>query len=187
MDSNDAAVIAASRADGQQFVAIFERHYPAIARYARRRLSEAEANDVAAEVFTVAFARRESYDGRFPDALPWLYGIATNLMRAHHRAEEHQLALIARAGRDGRLHASGADGVTDSGLENDVAEALLRLTREDRETLLLYAWADLNYEEIGLALAIPTGTVRSRLNRARRRIRDALAERQLTAEEASNG
>jgi RNA polymerase sigma-70 factor (ECF subfamily) len=58
-----------------------------------------------------------------------------------------------------------------------VAEALISLTTGDREVLLLFAWADLAYEEIAEALDIPVGTVRSRLNRARHVLRDALSPR----------
>ena len=56
-----------------------------------------------------------------------------------------------------------------------MARALARLKPGDRETLLLYAWADLSYQEIGDALDIPVGTVRSRLNRARRQVHEILA------------
>ena len=57
-----------------------------------------------------------------------------------------------------------------------VAEALGVLSREERDVLLLFAWADLSYEQIAEALTLPIGTVRSRLNRARTRMRDELTK-----------
>ena len=95
----------------------------------------------------------------------WLYGIAANLLRDHHRAERRRLLAYAKTGVDPILD-GGFDAVgarLDAGAEGPaVARALARLTPGDRETLLLYAWADLTYREIAEALTIPIGTVRSR-------------------------
>lgn len=185
MAASDAAVIAASRADPQAFVAIFERHFEPISRYLRRRLNRMVADELAAEVFTTAFSRRAAYDLERPDALPWLYGIAANLLRARRRMEERDLRARARAGADPL-----ADGVVDhasvSTLEPGLARALLELGAADREVLLLFALADLSYEEIAVALELPLGTVKSRLNRARRIVRRRLTDLALI-EEASHG
>jgi RNA polymerase sigma factor (sigma-70 family) len=186
--TSDAFQVGASLADPSQFVEIFERHYEAIARYVRRRLNAPAATDLAADVFTTAFARRASYDHAYPDALPWLYGIATNLLRAHVRSEERQLALIARAASGAATASTDtADQVVDRVLQQSLAQALLDLSLEDREVLLLFAWADLGYEEIASALDLPLGTVKSRLNRARQRLRAILCETHLDPEEASRG
>jgi RNA polymerase sigma-70 factor (ECF subfamily) len=79
---------------------VFDRHFPTIARYLGRRLSWSVAEDIVAEVFTAAFAGRARYDLRRPDALPWLYGIAANLLRTRTRMEHRELALLARTGID---------------------------------------------------------------------------------------
>jgi RNA polymerase sigma factor (sigma-70 family) len=64
--------------------------------------------------------------------------------------------------------------VTAAAVRARLSAALSRLSRGDRDVLLLVAWCDFSYEEVAAALGIPLGTVRSRLNRARRKVRDAL-------------
>jgi len=74
-----------------------------------------------------------------------------------------------------------------AGLEPALAEGLLRLSADEREVLLLFAWADLGYEQIAEALAVPVGTVKSRLNRARAALRAALGDDALSLQEVSHG
>jgi RNA polymerase sigma factor (sigma-70 family) len=185
----DAELIAASLEDGDAFVPVFDRHFAPISRYLRRRLDRATADELAAEVFAIAFARRSAYDPSYASALPWLYGIAANLLRAHARDEQRELAALVRTGVD--PVAASADhvaSVEEGDVGRAVAAALLRLEPSDRETLLLFAWADLSYAEIAQALELPVGTVKSRLHRARRLARAALAEQLATPwEEAVNG
>jgi RNA polymerase sigma factor (sigma-70 family) len=170
MRRSDAEAIAASRADPEAFVEIFDRHFHAIHGYLRRRVGSALADDLAASTFTEAFSARRRYDRSRPDALPWLYGIASNLLRGYFRTEEQQLRAFARTGVD-RAYASDAESDPRAA---EVAAALAVLNADDRDTLLLFAWAELGYTEIATALGIPVGTVRSRLNRARRTVRDLL-------------
>lgn len=170
MRRSDADAIATSRSDPEAFVEVFDRHFHAIHSYLRRRVGSALADDLAASTFTEAFAGRGRYDRDRPDALPWLYGIASNLLRRHYRTEERQLRAFARTGVDPTL---APDEEPDSrGAE--IAAALAALSVEDRETLLLFAWTELRYAEIATALGIPVGTVRSRLNRARSTVRNLL-------------
>jgi RNA polymerase sigma factor (sigma-70 family) len=186
--STDAELIASSLEDGNAFVPIFDRHFAAISRYLRRRLNRATADELAAEVFAIAFARRNAYDPEYPSALPWLYGIAANLIRAHGRDEQRELAAFVRTGVDPLAASTDPFASVDGDVGTAVAAALMKLEPIDRETLLLFAWADLTYEEIARALELPVGTVKSRLHRARRIARSALAE-SLAAprEEAVNG
>ncbi len=135
------------------------------------------ADDVVADTFLAAFRRRQGYDLRRPDARPWLYGIAANLIGKHRRAEVRMLRAFARTGAapavDG--HADRSDNrVSAAAVQRDLAAALAGLSAGDRDVLLLIAWADLSYEETATALEIPIGTVRSRLNRARRKVREVL-------------
>jgi DNA-directed RNA polymerase specialized sigma24 family protein len=74
----DAAVIELSWHEPEQFALLFNRHAPRIQRYVVRRLGPDAADDIVAETFLLAFRRRESYDLARDDALPWLYGIATD-------------------------------------------------------------------------------------------------------------
>jgi RNA polymerase sigma factor (sigma-70 family) len=166
---NDAAVIEASLRDPRAFAAVFDRHFEAVHWYARRRVGDEIAEEIAAETFTRAFDRRRRYDLRHADARPWLLGIAGNLLRRHWRTERRRLAAYARAGAG--APAAAADSPTDLA---ELAAALDRLSKDERDVLLLYALADLSYDEIALALDTPVGTVRSRLARARRRLRPCI-------------
>ncbi len=177
MTPTDAELMQRSLSDSAQFASIFERHFSTIYRYIYRRIGAPLADDLAAQTFTEAFARRERYDTAWPEALPWLYGIASNLLRRHRRSEQRQLKAFARMGTD-PIAADDLSPLLER-LDAEVrgpklADALARLSARDRDVLLLYAWADLSYREIGHALDIPVGTVRSRLNRARRKMRQGL-------------
>jgi RNA polymerase sigma factor (sigma-70 family) len=175
---SDAEAITASHQQPQAFAEIFDRHYDAIAAYLRRRVEPALGDELAAETFLQAFDARARYDVTRADARPWLYGIASNLLRRHRRAEERRLRAYARAAtRAGqepdldavvaRLDAGDAAGA--------LATALASLGPGERDVLLLHAWTELTYEEIADALDLPVGTVRSRLHRARHIVRELLA------------
>jgi RNA polymerase sigma factor (sigma-70 family) len=173
---SDGRTIGASLTDPEMFAEIFHRHWDEIYRYVARRLGSEAAEDVGAETFTVAFRNRARYDTDRPDARPWLYGIATNLVRQHHRAERRRHRLMARADADW-ASASFDDGsaarVTAESLGPRIASVLASLPAADRDLLLLIAWADLTYEQASEALGVPLGTVRSRLHRVRKKIRRA--------------
>lgn len=176
---SDAIAIAASLDSPQAFAAVFERHHTPIHRYLARRLGADLADELAAEVFAVAFSKRRRYDGSYADAAPWLYGIATRLVQRHWRREARELRAYARTGVDPFApgHDDEADRRADSAAAGPaLAAALAGLPREERDVLLLYAWAELGYGEIALALGIAPGTVKSRLHRARGRLRQSLGE-----------
>ncbi len=176
IERTDAEVIAASRHDPDAFAAIFDRHFDAIFRYLRRRIGRNRAEELAAETFTQALAARHRFDTRHADARPWLYGIAVNLLRHHYRSEERELRAYARGGVDPlAANEPSLERIDAAAMGPAVAAALAELAPIERETLLLYAWAELGYGEIATALDIPIGTVRSRLNRARKRVRELLA------------
>lgn len=93
----DSEAIGASLTEPERFAEIFHRHWDEIHRYITRRLGGEAAEDVGAETFTVAFRSRHRYDLTRPDARPWLYGIATNLIGAHRRLERRRHRTLARA------------------------------------------------------------------------------------------
>jgi RNA polymerase sigma factor (sigma-70 family) len=178
----DSELIIRSRADPALFAEIFDRHHAQLYRYLRRRAGAGLAADLAAETFVTAFSRRGAYRADGEGARPWLYGIAHNLLRNHLRHEHRQLAAYARHGADpladpgAQAEFSLADARADSAAGSAMLAGILaRMPARDRDVLLLFAWADMSYAEIAQALKIPVGTVRSRLNRARRQLR-ALAE-----------
>ena len=176
---SDAQVIAASRADPLVFATVFDQHYDAVHRYLARRVGPDLADDLAAETFTEAFDVRLRFDTERPDARPWLFGIATNLLRHHYRSEARRLRAYARLDRPAT--ANDTFGEIETRLDAEragpvIAAAVASLSADERDVLLLLAWADLRYEEIAVALRIPIGTVRSRLHRARRRLRELIGE-----------
>ena len=173
---SDAAVIAASCRQAARFGAIFDRHASLLYRYLARRAGVNEADGMLGELFRIAFERRESYDIERPDARPWLYGIATNLLANHRRREARRMRGTARllAAEVGSEDPSERTEARLDAAERwpRVADAIGRLPPAERDTLFLYAWEGLSYEEVASSLEIPVGTVRSRINRARRRIRE---------------
>jgi RNA polymerase sigma-70 factor (ECF subfamily) len=174
---DDAAVIERSVGDPDRFADIFDRHAPFVHRYLARRLGREIADDLVAETFLVAFRGRQRYDVARRDARPWLYGIATNLVGQHRRHElrEYRLrqAIVPEANEVCHADRVAAD-VTAQGVHGVLFSALGRLAPGDRDVLLLIAWEDLTYDQVATALEIPIGTVRSRLSRARKQVRDHL-------------
>jgi RNA polymerase sigma-70 factor (ECF subfamily) len=176
---SDAALIGQSRREPECFAAIFDRYYTQIHGYAARRLGHSLADDVAAETFLIAFARRDAYDVSWHSARPWLYGIASHLIRGQHRAEQRRYRALARAGAGEVSH--GHDDqvvlrVDAQARRSSLVVALAGISEGDRDVLLLVACAGLSSEEAGQALGIPAGTARSRLHRARKQIRAALGQ-----------
>jgi RNA polymerase sigma factor (sigma-70 family) len=169
---HDGRVIAASIAEPDRFTEIFERHFDAIHTYAARRLGPGPADDVGATVFVEAFSGRARFDTDRPDARPWLYGIATNLVRRHRRAESRRLRAYARSepARDGEP-IDIAPRLDAEAMGPRLAASLSALADRDRDALLLFAWAGLSYDDIATATDVPVGTVRSRIHRARQQLR----------------
>jgi RNA polymerase sigma factor (sigma-70 family) len=175
-EPSDATVIAASVARPELFSRIFDRHFAVVHAYLTRRIGRMMADDLASGTFTVAFERRGSFRADADSARPWLLGIASNLMRNQGRAEQRAMAALSRLSSD-------VAAVTHRELDADaetlggevLAKVLGELDHGQRDALLLYAWEGLSYEEIAAALEVAVGTVRSRLARARERMRIALA------------
>ena len=183
----DARVIEQSWTQPERFAAIFERYFARIHQYLARRVGDKTADDLAAEVFVVAFAQRQRYDLARDCARPWLYGIATNLVGTHRRQEQRRYRALART--DARQVSPSdedlvADRVSASATGPALAAALAALEAGDRDVLLLVALAGLDYQEVAQALGIPYGTVGSRLNRARKRLREALGGANPAADQA---
>lgn len=179
----DSDAVSASLHTPAGFATIFDRHFDAVHAYLQRRVGPDLADELSAQTFLVAFDKRGGYDPAQPDARPWLFGIATNLVRRHHRDEVRQFRAYARSAEDPVLDAfDGVEARLDaSEMRRELVDALAQVPVEELDALLLYAWAELSYPEIACALDIPTGTVRSRLSRARGRIRAALGADQTSA------
>lgn len=175
-DLTDADLIRESLTSQTIFGEIFDRHHDRIYVFVARRVGANQAADVTSEVFLTAFRIRERYDFARPSCLPWLYGIAQNLIGDLLRKTRRSQRVYLHRQADTRpVETSLADNrlVADA-LAGDLNRALSKLSEGDRNALLLYAVESLTYAEIGVTLAIPAGTVGSRLARARRKIREAI-------------
>jgi RNA polymerase sigma-70 factor (ECF subfamily) len=174
-DTSDSHVIAASLVDPEKFGVIAERHFASIFQYLARRVGREAAQDLGAETFVVAFGARSRYDQSRDSARPWLYGIATNLIRRHRRSELRMLKAYVKSVPPPRMD----DQVEDLSTLLDhleilsrVAGAFSKLDPEQRDALHLTAIEGLSYAEAAEALDIPVGTVHSRVARARIALRD---------------
>lgn len=163
---SDAAVIAESLIRPARFSLVYERHLQTVVRYLSRRVGSDVAEDLTAEVFVRAFRRREKFSAQHETALPWLLGIANNVVGDHRRAERRRLAGLQRFA----AASPEAVGVELVELAPELVRRLRRLPAADRDTLLLVVWGELSYEEAAVALGVPVGTVRSRIARARARL-----------------
>ena len=174
MEGSDSAVIAASMQVPGAFGALFDRHGAALLRFLARRVDPSEAGSLLGEVFRIAFERRSAFDRAREDARPWLYGIAANVVAKHRRSEARRLRATARLAARRPLFQDPADQAVAAADARarwaEVAEAMADLPAPDREVLLLFAWEELTYDQIGAVLGVPVGTVRSRLNRGRSRL-----------------
>jgi RNA polymerase sigma factor (sigma-70 family) len=165
--------------DPAAFELAFLEHFPPVYRFIARRVGAALAEDLAAETFATAFRRRATFAPERGSLRSWLHGIAANLIRNHWRAEQHLLALDARLVPE--LESADSSEIVDKRvaaalLAPRLAAALAQLSRDQRDVLLLHAWAELSHDEIAAALQIAPGTVRSRLARARAAVRAELGD-----------
>jgi RNA polymerase sigma factor (sigma-70 family) len=167
----DASVLRRSLDQPDCFALLFDRHFTEVHRYLRRRLGDDLAAELAAETFLQAFRSRRTFIGGEASVLAWLYGIAANLVRMNHRAEERRLRAYARAARSLPSTYEPAIAVEDrldaETLAPALALALAGLSPALREVLVLHAWAELSHEEIAEALDCSGAAVRTRLSRAR--------------------
>jgi RNA polymerase sigma-70 factor (ECF subfamily) len=170
-ERTDAELIAAAVIDRAAFAEVFDRHYDEIHRFLRARVGEALADELASETFLQALRAVGRYDAGYPDARPWLYGIASNLVGRQRRAETRRL----RAYRLIEI----SDVVVDTpaaAVAPMLVAALESLPEAERDALLLVAWGELSYEEAARAADVPIGTLRSRIHRARERLHEALGD-----------
>ena len=173
---SDAEVIGRSLGEPEAFGLIYDRHAPALLRFLGRRVGARIAEELVGDLFRIAFERRKTFDASRATALPWLYGIGSNLLLKHRRDEARRLRAGARmaAGLEAADARASARALDARVLFPRVADAIEALPDGEREALLLFAWEELSYQGVAEALELPIGTVRSRLNRARARLRELL-------------
>jgi RNA polymerase sigma factor (sigma-70 family) len=185
MPDTDAELIRRSLTEAAAFEGIFDRHFTAVLRYARQRVGYDVGEDLAAQTFVIAFDRRSTYKPEYLNARPWLLGIATNLLRHHLRDEAVHLRTLKQMPVDEypEDHDELDDRIIARGLAPALLEALQTLNPGDLDAFLLSVLAEFTYEEVAVALGIPVGTVRSRIHRVRRILRERLGPLVATQEE----
>jgi len=173
---SDAEVIGRSLGEPETFGLIYDRHAATLLRFLGRRAGATVAEGLVGELFRIAFERRKTFDASRASALPWLYGIGSNLLLKHRRSEARQLRASARmaAALEAADQRGSAAALDARVLFPRVADAIEALPDVEREALLLFAWEELSYQSAAEALELPIGTVRSRLNRARTHLRELL-------------
>jgi RNA polymerase sigma-70 factor (ECF subfamily) len=164
----DTRLEAAGPGPEERFRALFARHYPAVYRYAGRRLGREEAADAAAEAFTVAW-RKIAHVPPEPETLPWLYGVVRRVVANAERGLRRRERLAARA-------ASGAAEAVTGHDSTGLLAALEGLRADDREILRLAAWEGLDPRQMGTVLGCSPNAAAIRLHRARRRLEQAWTE-----------
>jgi RNA polymerase sigma-70 factor (ECF subfamily) len=189
----DCEIIVASRRRPELFEVIFERHYQAVFRFAAGRQGPDEAADIASDTFIRAFDRRDRFRTDRENALPWLFGIAANVARERNRKRIRRLRMVRRStivfgGDDSRFEVDATDRLDAMSQSQALAGALSKLSEDEYQVLMLLAIADFSYSDIAESLDIPIGTVRSRIHRARNKMRELLeAERSISGGSAING
>jgi len=173
--------------DPDAFTALYDRHADRVATYVARRLGHDRADDVVAEVFLEAWRQRARIvvheDGGL---LPWLVGVARNLVLARYRRDVRDLRLVDRVEPPG-VEPDPAQGVADRDEREQLGalarRALASLSEADQAVLELCLLGELTPTEAAPVLGQPASTVRSRLTRARRRLADAYADLSASPEE----
>src|SRR5438445_2128559 len=172
---SEAEVVGRSRDEPEAFGLSYDRHAATVLRFLGRRVGAEVAEGLVGELFRIAFERRKTFDPSRATALPWLYGIGSNLLLKHRRGEARRLRASARMAADEAADRRASAVALDARLLFPrVADAIEGLPDGEREALLLFAWEDLSYQSVAEALELPIGTVRSRLNRARAQLRELL-------------
>ena len=176
MEVDDSVLWSRARTgDSEAFGMLFERHARTIYNFCFRRVGNwAAAEDLVSIVFLEAWRR---LDKPLPKGkeLPWLFGIATNVLRNRRRAERRHAAALRRVPQPSPVPSFADDSdqrVDDEELMGRALGLVARLPRREQEVFALCAWSELSYEDAAIALRIPVGTVRSRLSRARARLQE---------------
>lgn len=163
--------------DGEPYAfgTLFERHARSVYNYLFRRTADwSLAEDLTSVVFLEAWRRRGDVCLQGESALPWLFGVATNVLRNRRRSQRRHRAALARIPHE---HAYNFADEANARLDDErrmraVLRAIATLPKREQDVFALCAWEELSYEDAAVALGIPVGTVRSRLSRARARIRE---------------
>lgn len=179
-DPSDSELIVATLDEPELFSVIFERHYSAVFGFVGASVAVSEVDDIASEVFVRAFGQRDRFNPDYRSARPWLLGIASHLIADHYRTigrrDRAYRRVFAREPRNDRFDDDAANRIDAAALSPLLQRAIRNLRPQQVPVVVLFVLEDFSYSEIATALEIPEGTVRSRLSRARGRLRNSMAE-----------
>ena len=162
-----------------RFRALYEATYDDLLRFAQRRVHPSHAEDVAADVFLVAWRRLDELPAEPDEAVraarPWLFGVARATMLNHRRGDRRRDALAVRLADatlvNGRV-SDTSDATEDLAASRlDLAAAWVRLSDAEQEAISLAVWEGLTSAEAGAVLGCSATAYRIRLSRARRSLR----------------
>ena len=178
--TDDECLQALASGSDQAFTVLFERHSDAVYNCAfRRTASWSAAEDIAETVFLELWRQRHRVVGCGGSARPWLLGVASNQARRWWREHTRKTRAVERLARREGAGGGGDDlsnlvaaRVDDERRMAGLLAAVGQLPDPQQEVLTLWAWEQLSYEEIAVALDLRIGTVRSRLSRARAALHD---------------
>lgn len=164
--------------DREAFRTFFERYANDVYNFCFRRTgSWSQAEDLVSIVFLEAWRRRADLEITSSDSSlrPWLIGVAHNLIRNESRRQRLRKGLLGRGRAEPNTPDFADDSVdrlSDAEHMAKLSDAVANLPRKERDALFLFAWGGLEYQEVAEILGVPIGTVRSRLARARERLRE---------------
>ncbi|MEU1392801.1 MULTISPECIES: RNA polymerase sigma factor [unclassified Nonomuraea] len=168
----------AAEGDGEALGALFDRYARDVYNHCFRRTADwSAAEDLTSVVFLEAWRRRGEVRISRESALPWLLGVANNVLRNRRRSlRRHKAALeqLPAQAYEPDPAEDVAGRIDDERRMRKILTVMDRLPPADREVLTLCVWSELTYEEAAVALGVPVGTVRSRLSRARSRLKEHL-------------
>jgi RNA polymerase sigma-70 factor, ECF subfamily len=153
----------------ERFTALYEDSYGALYAYASRRVGAEAADEIAAETLLVAWRK---FDALPSEPLPWLYGVARNMMARNYAARSRDRQMRAVLERERACASESGEAAGDPRLW----AAWEQLSAVDREVLALVAWEELSVADGSRALGCSAPVFSVRLYRARRRLQRLLAD-----------
>jgi RNA polymerase sigma factor (sigma-70 family) len=156
------------------FRMVFDEHHDAVHRFCLRRLGVDEGNDATAEVFLVAWRRMDAMPNQ-DETLPWLYGVARNVVRNHRRTHQRKVRLVSRLSSYAPEVSDAAETVVVQNTESvEILDAMAGLRPVEQEVLRLKAWEELSNEQIGVILGMSDRAVEGRYARALKKLASRL-------------
>lgn len=178
---SDRELWARARSEPEAYSVLFERHARSVYNFCFRRTADwATAEDLVSDVFLETWRRREQVEitSSADSLLPWLLGVATNMLRRRARASRRLKHALSRLSPNKDEPDPAEDTVArlaDEQRMREVLDLVEKLPAHELDVVALYYWAGLDYRGVAQALDLPIGTVRSRLSRARASLRERLA------------